>query len=132
MSMFHDNLNYNIIIILSPYSVNTVFSTHVYWFTQCLLFSITECGSSAQVIRYQDICCIPLSQKRAPVVAHVHVFASAAVCCISYQTSQWVLSACTHWEVCASLGTSFLDSVTFKNICDNVVTLHVTILFVSC
>ena len=36
MSMFHANINYYIIIILSPYSINTVFSIHVYGFIQCL------------------------------------------------------------------------------------------------
>ena len=122
MSMFHANINYYIIIILSPYVVNTVFSIHVYWCIQCLLFSITESRmtqplDSGWVIRYQDICCVPLGQKRTPAVAHVHVFALAFV---------WLISVSTNWEVCAALGTCFLDSVIFKNICNNVVTLHVT------
>ena len=120
MSMFHANINYYIIIILSPYSFNTVFSIHVYWFIQCLLFSITECGSSDWVIWYQDICCVPLSHNPVPVVARV---------CFGGCVPN--LSVSTHWEVCAELGTCFLDSVTFKNICNNIVNLHVTILFVS-
>ena len=123
MSMFHANINYYIIIILSPYSVNTVFSIHVYLCIQCLSVSIKESVSSAWVIRYQDTCCFTLRQMQASAVAYVHVFASAAV---------WLIFVITNWEMCADQGTCFLDSVRFKNICNNVVTLHVTILFVSC
>ena len=109
-------ISYYIIIILSPYAVNTVFSTHVSWFIQCILFSIPKCVSSDWVIWFQDTCSVSLGQQRAPAVANLHVFDSVAVIC-----QHPLRSVC----VCVGPGTCLLHFVTFKNICNNVVTLYV-------